>query len=139
MRKISMKRGFIPLALICIFLLAIAMKSDNDGIEKWVAPRSADNLENPFKGNEAATKSGKKLYKQFCAICHGDKGKGDGMAGLSLMPKPANFTSEAIQVQSDGALFWKLTEGRAPMASYRETLKEDQRWELVNYMRTFKK
>jgi mono/diheme cytochrome c family protein len=139
MRRISMKGIFIPLALICIFLLANAMKSDNEGVEKWVAPKSADNLENPLKGDEAATKSGKKLYKQFCSICHGDKGKGDGMAGLSLMPKPANFTTEAIQAQSDGALFWKMTEGRAPMASYRETLKENQRWQLVNYIRTFKK
>ncbi len=106
---------------------------------KWEAPASADNLKNPFKGNADATAKGKKTFKQMCAICHGDKGKGDGMAGMSLKPKPSNFTLEKVQSQSDGAIFWKMTEGRTPMASYKDILKEEQRWELVNYIRTLKK
>tara|TARA_Y100001934_G_C12198545_1_gene700008 strand:- start:584 stop:1081 length:498 start_codon:yes stop_codon:yes gene_type:complete len=105
----------------------------------WVAPKSADNLKNPFKGDETALKKGKITYQNMCAICHGDKGKGDGMAGMSLKPRPANFTSEKVQSQSDGALFWKLTTGRAPMAAYKDIISEEQRWQLVNYIRTFKK
>lgn len=105
----------------------------------WVAPKSADNLKNPFKGDETALKKGKITYQNMCAICHGDKGKGDGMAGMSLKPKPSNFTSEKVQSQSDGALFWKLTTGRAPMAAYKDIISEEQRWQLVNYIRTFKK
>jgi mono/diheme cytochrome c family protein len=106
---------------------------------EWVVPASANNLKNPVKGNTEATEKGKKLYKQMCAICHGSKGKGDGVAGMSLTPRPSNFTSAKIQNQSDGAIYWKLTEGRAPMASYKQMLKDDQRWQLVNYIRTFKK
>ena len=75
----------------------------------------------------------------MCAICHGNYGKGDGMAGSSLTPRPTNFTISKVQAQSDGALYWKLTEGRAPMASYKTILKKEQRWQLVNYIRTFKK
>jgi len=75
----------------------------------------------------------------MCVICHGAKGKGDGIAGVSLNPKPGNFTIERIQSQTDGAIFWKLTNGKAPMAAYKEILTETQRWELVNYIRTFKK
>lgn len=105
----------------------------------WKAPASADNLKNPVKGNVAATESGKKLYKQMCAICHGNSGKGDGMAGASLSPRPSNFTTEKIQSQTDGAIYWKITEGRPPMASYKSILKEEQRWQLVNYIRTLKK
>lgn len=105
----------------------------------WVAPASADNLKNPIKNDANAILEGKKLFKQLCEICHGAKGKGDGIAGLSLKPKPANFTIAKIQQQTDGALYWKMTEGRAPMASYKEALTETQRWQLVNYIRTLKK
>tara|TARA_R110002050_G_scaffold33007_2_gene84456 strand:+ start:44730 stop:45155 length:426 start_codon:yes stop_codon:yes gene_type:complete len=105
----------------------------------WKAPATSAKIVNPLKGDEAATAKGKKLYKQMCVICHGEKGKGDGMAGASLNPRPANFTTAAVQNQKDGEIFWKLTEGRAPMASYKAILKENQRWELINYIRTLKK
>lgn len=105
----------------------------------WVAPKSADAVKNPLKGNVSATAEGKKLFAQMCAICHGNKGKGDGMAGMSLNPRPTNFTKESVQAQTDGAIYWKITEGRAPMASYKASLKDNQRWQLVNYIRTLKK
>ncbi len=105
----------------------------------WVAPSDADELKNPFANNEDAIKKGKKLYSQNCTICHGAKGKGDGMAGAALKPKPANFTLESIQSQSDGAIFWKLSEGRSPMAAFKGMLSEEQRWQLVTYIRTLKK
>ena len=105
----------------------------------WQAPASADNIKNPYKGNEKATLAGKKLFAQYCAICHGNKGKGDGMAGMALKPRPANFTKDAVQLQTDGAIYWKMTEGKAPMAAYKETLTEEQRWQLVNFIRSLKK
>lgn len=105
----------------------------------WKAPKGADELINPLSGDAAAAKKGKKVYTQMCVICHGVKGKGDGIAGVSLSPKPGNFTKEMIQSQTDGVIFWKLTNGKAPMAAYKEILTETQRWELVNYIRTFKK
>lgn len=105
----------------------------------WIAPPTASNIVNPLLSNEDATKEGKKLYKQLCSICHGDRGKGDGIAGASLNPRPANFSSISIQNQSDGALYWKINEGRAPMASYKDLLNENQKWQLINFIRTFKK
>lgn len=104
----------------------------------WIAPASADAINNPFAQNEDATRKGKKLYNQLCSICHGDKGKGDGMAGAALTPKPGNFTSNKVQSQSDGAIFWKMTNGRTPMAAYKDLISEEERWQLVNYIRTFK-
>ena len=105
----------------------------------WKAPDSADQIKNPYKGNEKATLAGKKLYVQNCAICHGNKGKGDGMAGMALKPRPANLTKDVVQKQTDGAIFWKMTEGRAPMAAYKEALTAEQRWQLVNFIRSLKK
>ena len=106
--------------------------------KKWVAPASADKIVNPLKGDANAAASGKKLYKVLCLVCHGPKGKGDGMAGAGLTPKPTNLTSEAFQSQSDGAIFWKIAEGRAPMASYKSSIPEKKRWEIINYIRTLK-
>lgn len=102
----------------------------------WTAPESADNITNPYKGMETATLAGKKLYTQYCAICHGKKGKGDGLAGMALKPRPANLKKDIVQNQTDGAIYWKLTEGNAPMASYKETLTRKQRWQLVNFIRS---
>lgn len=101
----------------------------------WKAPASASTIKNPLLNDATAAKAGKKLYTQMCVICHGVKGKGDGMAGAALNPKPANFTSAVVKAETDGAIFWKMTTGNAPMASYKEVLTDQQRWQLVNYIR----
>lgn len=115
-------------------------KSEYETVQqkKWVAPASADKIQNPLKGDAKAAASGKRTYKMLCFVCHGPKGKGDGMAGAGLTPKPTNFTTEEFQTQTDGAIYWKITEGRTPMASYKTALPEKKRWELVNYLRTLK-
>ncbi len=127
------------LKILMMTIGLFTMSSLVKGQTAWVAPAEADQLKNPLAGNEDATKKGKKLYAQMCSICHGDKGKGDGIAGAALKPTPANFTSEKVQDESDGAIFWKMSEGRTPMAAYKGSLKEEQRWQLVNYIRTLKK
>jgi len=109
---------------------------------KWVAPASAKTIENPLKCSPDDINEGKKIFTQMCIICHGAKGKGDGVAAAALNPKPANYTSKTVQDQTDGELFWKITNGNAPtaaMAAYKDILTEKQRWQLVAYIRTFKK
>ena len=101
----------------------------------WVAPIEANNLFNPLKGDVLSITEGKKIYTSMCVVCHGTSGKGNGVAGVSLEPHPANFLSITIKDESDGAIFWKITEGRAPMASYKTLLTEKQRWQLVSYIR----
>lgn len=123
-------------SLSAISIWAFAQEKVNTD---WIAPKEADQIENPLKGNVDATKAGKKLYQQQCVVCHGDSGKGDGVAGLALNPKPASFKSEEVQNETDGAIFWKITTGRPPMAAYKDLLTEEQRWQLVNYIRTLSK
>ena len=53
--------------------------------------------------------------------------------------KPANFLAFKFKKESDGVIFWKITNGKAPMAAYEELLTEDQRWQLVNYIRELEK
>lgn len=135
------KRHIINLGMLIIFLLmsfiiltGLTHRTKRQSGE-WVAPKSADQLKNPYKGNAEATAEGKKLYMKFCKICHGDKGRGDGIAGINLKPRPRDFTSEELREQTDGAIFWKINTGRPPMAAYEKILKEEQRWQLVNYIR----
>ncbi|EAR16179.1 MULTISPECIES: c-type cytochrome [Robiginitalea] len=123
---------------LTVLLLLLAIPSVNSQ-EKWEAPESADKLTNPLKNDASAVANGKRTYKMLCVICHGAKGKGDGMGGAGLTPKPTDLTNTDVQAQTDGALFWKLTEGRSPMASYKSALPEKKRWELINYIRTLKK
>ncbi|MCM4156640.1 cytochrome c [Gramella sp. AN32] len=132
------KQYILKISLVsAIFLLFAGFNSFAQ--EKWVAPESADKITNPVKNDASATASGKKLFNSLCSVCHGPKGRGDGMAGAGLTPKPANLSSETVQAQSDGVLFWKLTEGRTPMPAYKTSIPENKRWEIINYIRTLKK
>lgn len=105
----------------------------------WVTPKASLDLKNPVPVDNAALAEGKQLYTTNCSPCHGVKGKGDGPAASALNPKPADHTSATVQSQTDGSLFWKLSEGRNPMPGYKKILTDKQRWELVNYIRTLSK
>lgn len=113
--------------------------SNSNGNTGWVAPSSANNLTNPIKDIVKASREGKNIFETQCFTCHGTDGGGDGPAAISLNPKPANLTSSKVQEQSDGAIFWKITNGNAPMPSFKYALSKTQRWALVDYIRTLAK
>ena len=123
------------LTIITLTLL-LASNLFAQSVTPWVAPKDADSKVNPIVSNEAVLKEGKNIYQNVCAACHGDKGKGDGIAAAASNPKPADHTSAALQKESDGSIFWKITIGRGPMLSYKSMLTDDQRWKLVTYIRS---
>ena len=109
------------------------VKSDTS--TAWTAPKSASGVENPLAGIKEATHKGENLFVQNCTECHGIDGTGDGPTADMLDTKPANLTSEKVQKESDGALFWKISEGKGAMATFKNVFSEEQRWQLVNYIR----
>jgi mono/diheme cytochrome c family protein len=125
--------------LIVLTLLIVAGSKSVAQEISWIAPEYSNSLKNPFVGNQKATNEGKEIYNQMCVLCHGLKGQGNGEAGLTLQPNPANFLALNVKSQMDGAIFWKITNGKAPMATYFELLTDDQRWKLVNYIRELEK
>ena len=88
--------------------------------------------------NYCALPYSKILFQKLCWTCHGKTGLGDGPAGKNLNPKPKNFRLEGVQDQSDGELYWKISNGKGVMLPYKHSLGEEQRWQLVNYIRSFK-
>ena len=104
----------------------------------WTAPATAEKEKNPIASDAASIEAGKTIYKKSCYDCHGKKGKGDGPKSAELDKNPQDFTKDVFQKQSDGVLFWKITEGRKPMPSFKHDLNKDQRWQVINYIRTMK-
>ena len=101
----------------------------------WLAPASTDSIKNPLPVTQESISKGEELYKMYCFSCHGDTGYGDGPAGGSMGDRPANFHDQRVIKQKDGALFWKLTNGKGNMPPFKEALTEEQRWQLIVFLR----
>lgn len=105
--------------------------------EEWKAPARAAAKKNPIAADAVSVGRGKAVYTAECASCHGNSGKGDGPSAKDLEKHPGDMTK--LGGQTDGALFWKITEGKKPMASFATKLTEQQRWDVINYMKTLGK
>jgi mono/diheme cytochrome c family protein len=130
------KNGSVVTLILVITFMIGQLKSQTR--LPWLAPKDVCLKVNPIKPDPTSLKEAKVLYLNTCGPCHGDKGKGDGIAAVACDPKPADHTSNFVQQESDGSLFWKISEGRGPMPSYKTTLTLNQKWLLVNYIRTLK-
>ena len=108
--------------------------------EEWNAPDAAKKVKNPLPTSAASIAAGRTVYHNNCERCHDETGNGDGPDAELYDPGPANFTDgQLMQPMTDGELFYKITEGRRPMPSFKKSLSEEQRWQVVNYIRTFTK
>lgn len=108
--------------------------------EPWPVPDNYKKMKNPVASDATSIADGKALYATHCKSCHGTKGLGDGNKAAQLKTDPGNFSTADFQSQSDGALFYKTTEGRDDMPSYKKKLPDaDERWAIINYLRTLKK
>lgn len=118
--------------LLMTAALAVAASGESrarDRDANWTAPASASLKPNPLAERRDAAAGGRKLFAQRCASCHGD-----AAAGTDKAP---DLTDPAVQAESDGALFWKISTGntRAGMPDF-SYLPEPQRWQIVLHLRT---
>ena len=110
-----------------------------DGKKPWDAPAAAASKANPQKGPESIS-NGKALFAKHCQSCHGKAGLGDGTKASELKTEPGDFSKAAFQGQSDGAIFYKVSEGRDDMPSFKKKMTEaSDIWDVVNFVRTLKK
>ena len=123
-------------AAICLWGLAFNITLPSDAREPWLAPSDSARQASPVSPDSAAIKRGKALYLDHCSDCHGNKGRGDGSNAADLEVRPSDLSRSAVLEQTDGELFWKISEGRKPMPGYGRKLSEEQRWQLIHYIRT---
>jgi mono/diheme cytochrome c family protein len=86
---------------------------------------------------------GKGLYTSYCSACHGDKGKGDGVAAKGLPAKPADHTNGAVMTQlSDKYLIDVISKGggavgkSAFMPAWGSSLNDKQIRDIVAFIRS---
>ena len=90
---------------------------------------------------------GKAIFEQRCVTCHGDKGLGDGPAGINLPPtmKPRNLQSEPLKIAGDDAKFKELIVkggaafGLSPLMAPQSGLSDADLGDLLAYVRSLKK
>ena len=98
---------------------------------------SGETVANPLKSSQVDLPAARKLYLDKCAECHGEAGKGDGPQGKMYDPLPKDLTDAShMNALSDGELFYKISEGHRPMPAFRKRLTEEQRWQLVLFLRS---
>ena len=103
--------------------------------QEWMVPADQSAVVNPSAYNLENVKTGKDLYTLNCKSCHGDPGKNNPLA---LVPLPVDIASERMHLNTQGGLFYKITNGRGIMPPFKTTLPEDDRWKLVNFIMNYK-
>jgi mono/diheme cytochrome c family protein len=134
---------FVVVSFIATCFSFIQPKQD-----PWKVPEKYEKMKNPIPSDEASIKSGKLLYESHCRTCHGKQGKGDGIKASSLNKKPTDFTTEAFQKQTDGALLYKIYFGHKDMPGFKNRIPDNDDviensfgktrspGDLINYLRT---
>jgi mono/diheme cytochrome c family protein len=130
-RVVTAKRFWGGMVLASCTLLAGIAIGQNLTYQQdpaWQPPPAAVDRPNPLAGKVDAVGGGRKVFLRECSVCHGSEGGGRKKAADLVLPE--------VQKQSDGALFWKITNGNARhgMPSFGR-LPELQRWQLVLFLR----
>jgi mono/diheme cytochrome c family protein len=119
-----------------VLITTFAFRLPND---PWPVPEKYEKMKNPVKSDAESIATGKSLWNKHCVSCHGKTGMGDGTKAATLKTHPGDFSKPEFKAQSDGAVFYKTTEGRKDMPSFKKKITdEDDVWSLINYIRTLK-
>jgi mono/diheme cytochrome c family protein len=92
------------------------------------APKAA-----PMEPTEANLQAGAKIYKQYCAVCHGLPGEAKNALAVGMFPPPPQmFDGKGVTGEPVGEAYWVTTNGirLTGMAAFRDSLSDDQRWQV---------
>jgi mono/diheme cytochrome c family protein len=138
MNKMNKVLGMMSYLFVAALFISMTFAAQEPA-EPWEVPAKFKNMENPEAANDASVKTGRMLYNKNCASCHGKTGLGDGSKARTLDTHPGDMSGDAYQSQTDGEHFYKTKFGRNEMPKYENKIADEDIWNIVNYMRTFKK
>ena len=100
------------------------------------AERAGRELHNPFPSSPAVLARGREVYTTFCAVCHGDKGAGDGpIIQTRKFPNPPSYTDARLLSMPDGQIFHVITRGTELMPAYAGQIAPEDRWKAIHWVR----
>ena len=122
----ALRIGGAALVLIAIWLV-VSAERHLDGVAF---------ASNPVPADAASMARGEALYMDHCTACHGPDGAGDGPAAAALDPPPADMRAH-VPFHPEGETYAFISEGfpGTAMPAWKDQLTEDQRWDLVNFLR----
>ena len=133
----SNQRSLLAPVIVTFLIIAIAGGIVLYSFSGFGQRARAKRLANPVPATPQALAAGREIYENRCANCHGVNGDGKGPKAAELSVAPADFrNARAMEEITDGEMFWQITKGARPMPSF-ESLSEEERWQLVDYIRTF--
>ena len=102
-------------------------------------PVAFPNMKNPITDKAASASRGEKLFVNNCVKCHGFTGNGYGTVAHGFTTWPRQLWAwNNTGPETDGYLFWFITNGRSDMPPWGLILSENERWDLINYIKTIK-
>ena len=122
-----MKRNII--LTFCLSILTITVFS-----QEWEVPDDHLSRLAPFAFSDTSVTIGEKIFYANCKLCHGDPGKSNYQ---QLNPLPGDPAGTKIQSNNDGALQFKISEGRGLMPSFKNVLTPEDIWNVIAYIRSF--
>lgn len=99
--------------------------------------RAGRELVNPFNSMHADVLEEAKLnFNIYCAVCHGEKGDGQGtLIKSGVYPPPPSYFREDIMAVPEGRMFHSIHYGKNLMGSYASQLTKEERWKVVSYIK----
>ena len=128
-------------------------KSDNVGTPSGSVPyyyadteeertrATSEIIYNPYPITKDGLARGKELYNTFCAICHGEKGDGNGWlvdeknAKAVYPAAPAILINEEFSAASNGRYYHAIMYGKNVMGGYSDKISFEERWQVIHWIR----
>ena len=114
----TIPRGFMPFSY---------GKSEEDAV------LAGQELQNPLAASQENLARGKQLFENFCMVCHGPQGQGDGPL-IPKFPNPPSFTSKRVKEFPSGRLYYVITRGGTIMPAHNTQIDQIDRWKIVLYV-----
>lgn len=106
----------------------------------WDVPAKYKAMKNPHAADKSLIAPAKMLWAKHCKACHGSAGLGDGPKAKQLKSPMMDFSAKDFQAFSDGEIYYMSFVGRDEMPNFeKKILEEEDRWALVNFMRSMAK